>query len=253
MGEAKMRWTYSRSERLALGALWILAGVTGWWPEDAAAAYKLPAAAHRSHSIKKEKEKVASGTAAETVKTAYDYELPGLDGHGVKLNSFRGKTLLIVNLASKSSYNSQLAGLEKLSQQYAGKGLVVIGVPCNDFGAAESDPDPALQKLYAADYKVTFPVMAKSALTGVHELPFYTWLTASKDAPKGGAVHWNYTKFLVDKNGKVVARFEQDVTPESPEMLSTLDEVLGNTYKPHPAPASEGNDLGDDEDGEPPR
>jgi len=168
-------------------------------------------------------------------KTAYDYELPGSDGKGVPLSSFKGKTLLIVNLARNSSYNSQLAGLQKLSEQYKDKGLVVIGVPSNEFGAAEPGTDAEIQKAYKVDGKVTFPVMAKSTLTGEMELPFYQFLTTGKSAPEAGPVHWNYTKFIVDKAGKAIVRLDSDVAPDSPEMLSTLDQILDGTYKPKKA------------------
>lgn len=165
-------------------------------------------------------------------KTAYDYELPGSDGKGVPLASFKGKTLLIVNLARNSSYNSQLAGLQKLSDLYKDKGLVVLGVPSNDFGAAEPGTDTEIQKAYKADAKITFPLMAKSPLTGEMELPFYLFLTTGKTAPEPGPVHWNYTKFIIDKTGKAVVRLGSDVAPDSPEMLSTLDQILDGTYKP---------------------
>jgi glutathione peroxidase len=184
-------------------------------------------------------------------KTAYDYELPGSDGKGVPLASFKGKTVLIVNLARNSSYNSQLAGLQKLSEQYKDKGLVVIGVPSNDFGAAEPGTDAEVQKAYTVDAKVTFPVMAKCPLTGEMELPFYLFLTTGKSAPEAAPVHWNYTKFILDKAGKVAARLNPEVAPDSSEMLSTLDQILDGTYKPKKA-GGEGGGPGSGGGGEPP-
>jgi glutathione peroxidase len=182
-------------------------------------------------------------------KTAYDYVLPGADGKDVPLTNFKGKYILIVNLARKSSYNAQLAALEKDYEAYKDKGLVVIGVPSNDFGAAEPGKDPEIQKAYA-DAKVTFPVMAVSKLTGDDVIPFYLYLTKSKDAPAGGPVHWNYTKFFVNKEGKVIARLGQDVTPDSPEMISTIEQILDGRYKPKKGgkegPPSDGG--GDDDD-----
>ncbi|WP_263373837.1 glutathione peroxidase [Granulicella aggregans] len=182
-------------------------------------------------------------------KTAYDYVLPGADGKDVPLTNFKGKYILIVNLARKSSYNAQLAALEKDYETYKDKGLVVIGVPSNDFGAAEPGKDPEIQKAYA-DAKVTFPVMAVSKLAGDDVIPFYLYLTKSKDAPAGGPVHWNYTKFFVNKEGKVIARLGQDVTPDSPEMISTIEQILDGRYKPKKGgkegPPSDGG--GDDDD-----
>ena len=178
----------------------------------------------------------AGGDAATPPeKIAYDYELPGADGKGVPLSTYKGKVLLIVNVARNSSYNTQLVGLEKLSEQYKDKGLIVIGVPSDEFGAAEPGTDPEIDKIYKVDDKVTFPIMAKSALTGNQELPFYQYLTKAKAVPENGPVHWNYTKFIVDKTGKVVIRLGPDVAPDSPEMQSMLEQVLSGRFKPRRA------------------
>ncbi|SNT35337.1 glutathione peroxidase [Granulicella rosea] len=186
---------------------------------------------------------------AKPEKTAYDYELPGADGKGVPLSGFKGKTLVVVNLARNSSYNSQLPALEKLADSYKDKGVVVIGVPSDEFGAAEPGKDAEIQKAYQ-DAKVTFPVMAKSTITGDSALPFYVFATG-KGAPEGGPVHWNYTKFIVDKTGKVTARFGSDVTPDSNEFLSVLDQVLDGSYKPKKAGGPGGGEGGGGGDGPP--
>ncbi len=167
----------------------------------------------------------AAGGVGE--KLAYDYELPGPDGKGVPLSNFKGKTVLVVNLGSKSSFNAQLPALEKLAEQYKDKGLVVIGVPSNEFGAAEPGTDAEIQKLYTGEDKVTFPVMAKSVLTGDLQLPLYGFLTKGN----GGPVHWNYTKFFIGKDGKVVARFDPAVAPDSVEMQAAVIEILDGRYK----------------------
>ena len=170
------------------------------------------------------------GKAGPPEKVAYDFELPSPDGKSMPLAGFKGKTLLIVNLARNSSYNDQLTGLQKLSDQYKDKGLVVIGVPSDDFGAAEPGTDTEIQKVYKVDDKITFPVTAKSSLLGVKELPFYEFLAKAK-VPEAAPVHWNYTKFLLDKNGKVVARFDPAVAPDSPELLSAIEQVIAGRYK----------------------
>jgi len=180
-------------------------------------------------------------------KTAYDYNLPGADGKDVPLSKFKGKYILIVNLGRNSSYNAQLPALSKLSDSYKEKNLVVIGVPSNDFGTAEPGTDAEIQKAYA-DAKVTFPVMSVSKLSGDDVIPFYVYLTKSKGAPAGGGVHWNYTKFFVDKEGKVIARLDPDVTPDSPEMLSTVDEIVAGKYKPKKASEKAGPGAPDDDD-----
>jgi glutathione peroxidase len=167
-------------------------------------------------------------------KTAYDYYLPGPDGKDVPLSNYKDKYILVVNLGRKSSYNDQLPALIKLNDTYRDKGLVVIGVPSNEFGAAEPGTETEILKAYT-DAKVDFPIMQVSKLTGDDQLPFFQYLTKGKGAPAGGNVAWNYTKFVVDKKGAVIARFDPDVAPDSLEMLSTLDQILDGTYKPKKA------------------
>jgi glutathione peroxidase len=178
-------------------------------------------------------------------KTAYAYVLPGADGKDVPLSSFKGKVVLLVNLARNSSYNEQLPALIKLSETYKEKGLVVIGVPSNDFGAAEPGTDTEIQKFYKTDNKVPFSVMARSPLIGDEKIPLYDYLTKGKTPPTGGNVHWNYTKFLIDKNGKLITRLEPDIAPDSPEMLSTLDQIFSGTYKAKPKEEPSGPPSGD--------
>jgi glutathione peroxidase len=180
-------------------------------------------------------------------KTAYDFTLPGPDGKDVPISSFKGKYVLIVNLGRKSTYGEQLPALIKLNDAYKDKGLVVIGVPSNQFGLAEPGTPVEIQKAYT-DAKVDFPVMAVSKITGDDELPLYGYLTKSKDAPAGGAVHWNYTKFIIDKNGKVVARLDPDVAPDSAEMRAVIDQVIDGTYKPKKNDEKPGAKPADDDD-----
>ena len=183
-------------------------------------------------------------------KTIYDFTLPGPDGKDVPLANYKGKYLLIVNLGRKSTYNEQLPALIKLNSLYKDKGLVVIGVPSNDFGAAEPGTAPEVQKAYT-DAKVDFALMTVSKVSGDNELPLFGYLTKGKDVPAGGPVHWNYTKFVIDGKGVVAARLDPDVAPDSPEMLSTLDQVLAGTYKPKKAPkAGPKDDAGGEDDDE---
>jgi glutathione peroxidase len=190
---------------------------------------------------------IPSDKPGHTDKTAYDYNLPGADGKNVSLADFKGKYILVVNLARNSGYNVQLPALVKLNDLYKAKGLVVVGVPSNDFGGSEPGTEAEIQKAYV-DAKVSFPVMAVSKLTGEEEIPFYLYLTKSKSAPPGGEVHWSFTKFIIDKNGKVVARLNPDVVPDSPEMLSTLDEILDGTFKPKKQADKKAADSSDDGD-----
>jgi glutathione peroxidase len=189
-----------------------------------------------------------SNKSDKSEKHAYDYNLPGADGKDVPVSTYKGKFILIVNLARKSTYNDQLPALIKLADTYKDKGLVVIGIPSNDFGGEEPGTDAEIQKAYA-DAKVDFPVMAVSKVSGDAALPITSFLTKSKGAPAGGPIHWNYTKFILDKKGNVIARLSPDVAPDSPEFLATVDQVLDGTYKP----AKKGGEkpgAGDDDDDE---
>jgi len=187
------------------------------------------------------------GKGDKAEKNAYDFTLPGADGKDVPLSSFKGKYLLVVNLGRKSGYGEQLPALIKLNDTYKDKGFVVIGVPSNQFGLAEPGKPAEIQKAYT-DAKVDFPVMALSKITGDDELPLYGYLTKSKNAPPGGPVHWNYTKFIIDKKGNVIARLDPDVAPDSAEMLATIDQVLDGTYKPKKAGGKPGAKPADDDD-----
>jgi glutathione peroxidase len=229
--------------RLGLSLLLCLAVVPAFGYKYKAAADS-PAVDKHKHGSESGDSKPKSGSAEKNV---YDYSLAGADGKDVPMASFKGKMVLLVNLARNSSYNDQLPALIKLSEKYKDQGLVVIGVPSNDFGAAEPGTDPEIQKVYKTDGKVTFLVTERALLTGDQALPLYVFLTKEK-GPAGGDVHWNYTKFLIDRNGKVLLRFDPDVAPDSPEMLSTLDQVFAGTYKPKGSEHGKSMDSGGEDD-----
>jgi glutathione peroxidase len=208
-----------------------------------------------SPALAQPKDKVPRPTAAKEKsekpnkpeQTAFDFVLPGPNGKDVPMTDFRGKVVLLVNLARKSTYNAQLPALIKLSEMYKDKGLVVLGVPCDDFGAEEPGTDAEIQKAYA-DAKVTFPVMAVSKLTGDAELPLFVYLTKGKSALPGGPVAWNDTKLFLGKDGKPITRLGPDVAPDSPEMLATVDQILGDRFKPAKKDDKGGPPGDDDED-----
>lgn len=187
------------------------------------------------------------GKSERAEKNAYDFTLPGADGKDVPVSNFKGKYILLVNLGRKSAYGAQLPALIKLNDAYKDKGLVVIGVPSNQFGLGEPGTPTEIEKAYT-DAKVDFPMMALSKVTGDDELPLYGYLTKSKNAPPGGPVHWNYTKFIIDKKGSVMARLDPDVAPDSAEMKATIDEVLDGTYKPKKTDGKPGAKSADDDD-----
>jgi len=159
--------------------------------------------------------------------TVLDYIPLSIDGKPVPLASYRGKVLLIVNVASHSIFTPQYEGLEALYQKYKDQGLVILAFPSNDFGQEEPDGNDAIQQLATGKYKVTFPLFAKMALAGEHMAPLYQFLTDKQANSKtGGPIRWNFTKFLVDREGKIVERFEPDLTPDAPELAAAIEKTL---------------------------
>jgi glutathione peroxidase len=173
--------------------------------------------------------------------TVLDYIPLSIDGKPVPLASYRGKVLLIVNVASHSVFTSQYEALQALYTKYKEQGLVVLAFPSNDFGQEEPDANDAIQKFVADKYKVTFPIFAKVSLTGEHMAPLYQFLIDKQANPStGGPIRWNFTKFLVDREGKVVQRFEPDVTPESPELASAIEKALRGEKEKHESDRASG-------------
>lgn len=159
--------------------------------------------------------------------TVLDFIPLSIGGQPVPLASYRGKVLLIVNVASKSIFTSQYQGLEALYQKYKDQGLVVLAFPSDDFGKEEPDGNDAIKQLAEGQYKITFPLFAKIELTGEHLAPLYQFLTDKQaNTATGGPIRWNFTKFLVDRQGKVAGRFEPDVTPDSPELAVAIEKAL---------------------------
>jgi glutathione peroxidase len=158
--------------------------------------------------------------------TVLDYIPLSIDGKALPLATYRGKVLLIVNVASNSIFTPQYQGLEALNQKYKDQGLVILGFPSNDFGQEEPAANDAI-KQFVTKYKVTFPMFAKVLLTGEHMAPLYQFLTDKQANPNtGGPIRWNFTKFLVSRDGKVAARFEPDVTPDAPELAAAIEKAL---------------------------
>jgi glutathione peroxidase len=155
-----------------------------------------------------------------------DHTVRTLDGDTVSLSQWRGSVVLIVNTASECGYTPQYAGLQALHERYAARGLVVVGFPSNDFGGQEPGSEAEIAQFCQRNYGVTFSMMAKVHATGPDIAPLYRTLT--EDTPPGirGPVKWNFTKFLVDTEGRVVARFEPDVEPESPAVTGAIEKLL---------------------------
>ena len=157
--------------------------------------------------------------------TAYDFTATKLDGSPAPLADYTGKVLLIVNTASKCGFTPQYAGLEALQKKYADRGLVVLGFPCNQFGAQEPGNADEIASFCSLTYDVSFPMMAKVEVNGDHADPLWAWLKHEKKGLLGSeAIKWNFTKFLVGRDGEVAGRFAPTATPES--MESAIEALL---------------------------
>jgi glutathione peroxidase len=151
-------------------------------------------------------------------QTIYDFEAFGMNGKSVKLSQYKGKALLIVNTASACGFTPQFGGLEELHKQYGKQGLVVLGFPCNQFGAQDAGSNDEIASFCQLNFGVTFPMMAKIDVNGANATPLFNWLCAEAPGLLGSkAIKWNFTKFLVGKNGQVIKRFGPQDTPASLE------------------------------------
>lgn len=146
----------------------------------------------------------------------YDFSAKTLDGKDVSLGDWRGKVMLIVNTASKCGFTYQYGGLEALHRDYAARGLAVLGFPCNQFGKQEPGDAAEIANFCSLTYDVTFPMFAKIVVNGDNAHPLYKWISKEKRGFLGSSrIKWNFTKFLVDRSGKVVGRFGPTTKPEA--------------------------------------
>jgi glutathione peroxidase len=149
---------------------------------------------------------------------AYDFAAKTIDGVEQSLSSYRGKPLLVVNVASKCGFTPQYAGLEALYRKFHGQGLEVLGFPCDQFGHQEPGDESGIKSFCSTNYDVTFPMYAKIEVNGANAHPLYKWLKGEKAGVLGTqAIKWNFTKFLVDRAGNVVKRYAPTDTPEKIE------------------------------------
>ncbi len=155
--------------------------------------------------------------------TAHDFTAKSITGQEKKLADYRGEVLLIVNVASQCGLTPQYAGLETLNQKYRARGLRVLGFPANDFGAQEPGADPEIKTFCETHYGVTFDMFSKVKVRGDGKDPLFVWLTSET----GGEIKWNFGKFLVGRDGKILARFEPSVEPESAEVTEAIEKALG--------------------------
>jgi glutathione peroxidase len=162
-----------------------------------------------------------------TEKTIYDFTLNSIDGQSVALSSYKGKVALLVNVASRCGYTPQYSALESVYEKYKDRGFVIIGFPANNFGAQEPGTNQEIKTFCTAKYHVTFPMMAKVSVKGSDVTPLYQYLTDKSIHPQtGGEIGWNFTKFLIGPDGKVIARFDSAVEPDSPQVTSAIEKAL---------------------------
>ncbi len=162
--------------------------------------------------------------APKNPTSIYDFKMKNIDGETVPLSKYKGKVLLVVNVASKCGFTPQYTGLQSLYSKYHSKGFEILGFPANNFGAQEPGTDSEIKQFCTGTYNVTFPMFSKISVKGDDEHPLYKWLIASAD--RHDDIEWNFCKFMIDKNGHVIHRWASKTTPESAELTTALDNAL---------------------------
>src|ERR1700686_3531752 len=157
---------------------------------------------------------------AFAASSLYDFTMPAINGAPTSLAGFKGKVVLVVNVASQCGYTPQYEGLQALYTKYKDQGFVIAGFPANNFGGQEPGSNAEIGAFCKSKFGVTFPMYSKISVAGKDQAPLYQFLTDKAANPKtGGEIQWNFTKFLVDRNGKVIGRFEPAVEPHASELV----------------------------------
>jgi len=172
-----------------------------------------------------------AGLPDQKHQTVYDFSLVDINGKTVPLSTYKGKVLLIVNLASQSTYRDQISALNDLQNTYSAQGLVVIGIPSSDFGAKELTDTSAVRQYYSDKLHVDFPLFAPAKTQGVEAIPLYTFLCDPKSGVPGGQLHWSFTKFIVDREGQPLARYEVSQDPQDPAFQLVVESALTGKLK----------------------
>jgi glutathione peroxidase len=158
-------------------------------------------------------------------ESIYDIKLKDIDGRDTTLAAYKGKVLLIVNVASKCGYTKQYAGLQALQKKYVLQDFTVLGFPCNQFGGQEPGTNEQIKEFCSSKFNVTFPLFDKIEVNGPNRHPLYVELAGDK-SPFPGNIKWNFNKFLIGKDGKILNRFDSKVTPESEELTKAIEAAL---------------------------
>lgn len=156
-----------------------------------------------------------------------DFKLKTIDGKEMDLAQFKGKPVLLVNVASKCGLTPQYKALEALYEKYESQGLVIVGIPANNFGKQEPGTESEIKAFCTKNYGVTFPMASKISVLGEDQHPLYKFLTQKETARDfAGDIEWNFAKFLIDRNGNIMARFASKTTPDSPQVIAAVEKAL---------------------------
>src|SRR5258705_13773439 len=162
-------------------------------------------------------------------KNVFDYTLNTIDGQPAPLSAYKGKVLMLVNVASRCGFTPQYTALESIYEKYKDRGFVIVGIPANNFGGQEPGTNQEIKTFCSSKYNVTFPMMAKVSVKGEDTTPLYQFLTDKAANPQtGGEIKWNFTKFLVGPDGRIITRFEPEVTPDAPQVTSAIEKALSS-------------------------
>ena len=164
------------------------------------------------------------GTTSMAADSIHDFKLKNIEAKDVELSEYKGKVLLVVNVASKCGATPQYEQLQALQDKYKEKGLVVVGIPCNQFGGQEPGTEKDIQKFCTDKYKVTFPMMSKVDVNGEKQAPLYKFLKANAESKDD--VKWNFEKFVISKDGTVAGRFSTKTKPDAVEVVSVIESEL---------------------------
>jgi glutathione peroxidase len=164
-----------------------------------------------------------------TDKNVYEFTLNSIDGQPTPLAAYKGKIVMLVNVASRCGFTPQYAALESVYEKYKDRDFVIIGVPANNFGGQEPGSNQEIKTFCSTKYHVSFPMMSKVSVKGDDKTPLYQYLTDKSANPQtGGDIQWNFTKFLIGPDGRALTRFEPDVTPDSPQVTAAIEKALAS-------------------------
>ncbi|MFZ1701793.1 MAG: glutathione peroxidase [Pyrinomonadaceae bacterium] len=166
-------------------------------------------------------------TAAPSETSIYQFTMKNIDGKDVKLETYKGSVVMVVNVASKCGYTPQYEGLEAIYKKYEDQGFVVLGFPANNFMGQEPGTEAEIKDFCSTTYGVTFPMFSKISVTGSDQHPLYTLLTSKESDPEfGGDISWNFNKFLIDRSGKIVGRFATKDKPDGKDVTTAIEKHL---------------------------